>query len=77
MTVNIAHTPNSLNTNPAIAPEVNNSKVENHNTANTVLEMNTETLAAVVLQELQGTLKSKPAKAETIITRIAQEVERI
>ncbi|NEP81619.1 MAG: hypothetical protein F6K39_27745, partial [Okeania sp. SIO3B3] len=52
MTVNIAHTPNSLNTNTTIAPEVNNSKVEDRTTANTVLEMNTETLAAVVLQEL-------------------------
>lgn len=77
MTVKIAHTSNSLDTNTVIAPEVNNSQVENDTTANTLLEMNTEALAAIVLKELQGTLKSKPAKAETVTIRIAQEVERI
>ncbi|NEO55092.1 MAG: HetZ-related protein [Okeania sp. SIO3B5] len=77
MTVKTAHSHNSLNTNTAIAPEVNNSKVENGTTENTVLEMNTETLAVIVLKELQGTLKNKPAKAETVTIRIAQEVERI
>ncbi|WP_375340612.1 HetZ-related protein [Okeania sp. SIO3I5] len=39
--------------------------------------MDTEALAAVVLKELQGTAKTKPAKADTVAVRIAKEVERI
>ncbi|MDJ0516958.1 MAG: HetZ-related protein [Trichodesmium sp. MO_231.B1] len=77
MTVKTACSPNSLTNNSTTAPEVNNSQVENQTTANTVLEMNTETLAAVVLQELQTAAKTKPAKAQTVAMRIAQEVERI
>ncbi len=77
MTVKIAHSPNSLANNSATALEVNNSQVENPTTANTVLEMNTEALSAVVVKELQGASNIKPAKAETVAMRIAQEVERI
>ncbi len=77
MTVETAYSPNSLTNNSTTAPEVNNSQVENQTTANTVLEMNTEALAAVVLQELQTAAKTKPAKAQTVAMRIAQEVERI
>ncbi len=77
MTVKTACSPNSLTNNSTTAPEVNNSQVENQTTANTVLEMNTEALAAVVLKELQTAAKTKPAKAQTVAMRIAQEVERI
>ncbi len=77
MTVKTAHSPNSLNNNSTTTTEVNNNQVENQTTANTVLEMNTEALAAVVLKELQDSTKTKPAKAETVALRIAKEVERI
>ncbi len=77
MTVKIAHSPNSLTNNSTTATEVNNSQVENQTTANTVLGMNTEALAAVVLKELQDGAKTKPAKAQTVALRIAQEVGRI
>ena len=46
-------------------------------TANNLLAMDVETLAAVVLKELQGAAKTKPAKAETVALRIAKEVERV
>ena len=77
MTVKIAHSSNSLDNNSATAPEVNNSQVENHTEANTVLEMDTDALAAVVLKELQAALTIKPASAQVVTMRMAQEVERI
>ena len=77
MTVKTAHSPNSLSNNSTTATEVNNIQVENQTTANNVLEMDTEALAVVVLKELQGTAKTKPAKAETVAMRIAKEVERV
>ncbi len=76
MTVQTANCPNSLIRNSAIAPEVNNSPVEDY-TTNNVVEMSTDALAAVVLKELQSALKMKPGKAETVAMRIAKEVERI
>ncbi|NEQ40678.1 MAG: HetZ-related protein [Okeania sp. SIO3I5] len=77
MTVKTANSPNSLSNNSTTATEVNNIQVENQTTVNNVLEMDTEALAAVVLKELQGTAKTKPAKADTVAVRIAKEVERI
>lgn len=77
MTVKIAHSSNSLTNNSTTTPEVNNSQVENQTEANIVLEMDTDAVAAVVLKELQGALKIKPARAETVTMRMAQEVERI
>ncbi|MGB3509120.1 MAG: HetZ-related protein [Microcoleaceae cyanobacterium] len=77
MTVKIADSSNSLTNNSATALEVNNSQVENQTEANIVLEMDTDAVAAVVLKELQGALKIKPARAETVTMRMAQEVERI
>ncbi|OZH52634.1 hypothetical protein AFK68_23070 [Hydrocoleum sp. CS-953] len=77
MTVKTACSPNSPTDNSTTAPEVNNSQVENQTTENTVIGMGTETLAAVVLKELQDGAKTKPAKAQTVALRIAKEVERI
>lgn len=77
MTVKIAHSSNSLINNSPAASEVNHSQVENQATVNNDVEMNTEALAAVVLTELQTATKTKPAKAGTVVMRIAKEVERI
>ncbi|MGD1806627.1 HetZ-related protein [Dapis sp. BLCC M126] len=77
MTVKTPCSPNSLTNNSTTAPELNNSQVENQTTANTVIGMDTEALAAVVLKELQDGAKTKPAKAQTVALRIAKEVERI
>ncbi|MDJ0556284.1 MAG: HetZ-related protein [Microcoleaceae cyanobacterium MO_207.B10] len=75
MTVKIARSSNSLANNSA--PKVNNSQVESQTEANTILEMDTDALAAVVLNELQASVKSKPAGAKTVTMRMAREVERI
>ncbi len=77
MTLKTAHSPNSVTNNSTTAPEVNHNQLENQTTANTVIGMGTETLAAVVLKELQDAAKTKPAKAQTVALRIAKEVERI
>ncbi|MGK7921801.1 MAG: HetZ-related protein [Trichodesmium sp.] len=76
MTVKTSHSSNSLINNSSTAAQVN-SQVENQTPVNTDAAMNTEALAAVVLKELETATKTKPAKAGTVVMRIAKEVERI
>ena len=77
MTLKTTYSFNSLTNNSTTALEVSNIQVEDQTTANNLLAMDVETLAAVVLKELQGAAKTKPAKAETVALRIAKEVERV
>lgn len=77
MTFKFAPSNTPLANNSATAPAVNNSQVENHTEADIALGMDADTLAAVVLKELQAALKIKAASAETVSMRIALEVERI
>ncbi|MCL2929325.1 MAG: HetZ-related protein [Trichodesmium sp. St16_bin4-tuft] len=77
MTLKTTYSFNSLTNNSTTALEVSNIQVEDQTTANYLLAMDAETLAAVVLKELQGAAKTKPAKAETVALRIAKEVERV
>ncbi|NES01938.1 MAG: hypothetical protein F6K22_03290, partial [Okeania sp. SIO2F4] len=64
-----------MNTETLVAVKINHDRINTEPLA--AVEINTETLAAVVLQELQTAAKTKPAKAQTVAMRIAQEVERI